>query len=86
MPTKRGHTILLAIDAAPTLSAGIAMRRIAAALRGTPLDPYSLHTIVESWHFAEDARTDSSDSQSAVFCRTGCQEQARAVLEAAGLA
>jgi hypothetical protein len=84
---KRSRTILVALDVVPTTESMIAQRLIEVALNGSPLlNPTSPHAIVESWHIAEDDRIDANDSQSAVFCRTGCQAEARDLLEAHGLA
>lgn len=85
---QRSHTILVACDVVPTTDSRTAMALLEVALGDSALlNPHEPHTILESWHFAEDDRTDDgNDSMSAVFCRTGCQAQAAAVLKAAGLA
>lgn len=86
-PQQRAHTILVAFDVEPTTDSNTAMALLEVAFSVSPLlDPEHPDAVLESWHFAEDDRIDGNDSQSAVFCRTGCQAQAHAVLVAAGLA
>lgn len=41
--------------------------------------------VLDSWWVANDERFDGSDTDSAVFVRKGCQEQARALLREHGL-
>lgn len=84
---QRSHTILVACDVVPTTDSATAMRLLEVALADAALlNPEAPNSVLESWHFAEDDRTDGNDSMSAVFCRTGCQAQAAEVLKAAGLA
>lgn len=81
----RSRTILVAFDVKPTVSDHQAQQTIVDTLEFTRLDPRALGTVVESWHIAEDNRIDDSDSDSAVFCATGKQVEARALLVAHGL-
>lgn len=87
---RRTRTLVAgAVDVVPTTDSNTAMALIASAFSSSSLlNPTAPNTILESWHFAEDDRTCGADdsAQSAVFCKTGRQAQAQAVLVAAGLA
>lgn len=82
--TEREHVILVAFEVNGTTREQAERKlheRLVPVLRSRDaLSP------VESWWVAEDERFDGSDCDSAVFVKPGKQEQAVAVLRAAGLA